>query len=288
MDVLQEIRERVADDSLERALEDLSAKLALRSDLQDEVIGLRGRLQRANKQARRGLMSDDEAARHRAQVGYAILSLLDVIARENPSHSVPESTAGRSSVASRSVFISYSHSESEIAHALCTALRARRLRVIIDTDDLRAGEAIPDFARRSIRQCDATVAIVSTASLSSAWVIFEAVTTLDAENLDIGARLIACSLDERFLAPGFRLEITETIDRRLEEIDRLVPEYIERGLDFQDISGERTRLLRMKAALGQLLDRLRTTLTLPLRQDTVPLVADRIAARVEPLARANG
>ena len=62
MDVLQEIRERVADDSLERALEDLSAKIALPSDLQDEVIALRGRLQRTNKQARRGLMSDDESA----------------------------------------------------------------------------------------------------------------------------------------------------------------------------------------------------------------------------------
>jgi len=180
-------------------------------------------------------------------------------------------------------FLSYSHTEKAIARAFRDALASRGLQVLFDDDHLKPGEDISDFARRSVRAADATVCVISKTSLLSAWVVFEAVSTLHREQADSKTRLIACATDHSYFAPGFHLEATRSIEERLSEIDRLVPEYLARKMDFQDLSVQRSRLMKMRDSLGDVLLKLRESLTLDLELANVVEIATRVADHIRNL-----
>lgn len=174
-------------------------------------------------------------------------------------------------------FLSYAHTEQELAIQFREALAGCGLRVLIDVDDLKPTEDIAEFARRCVRTADATVCLVSAHSLASSWVVFEALSTLHKEYADTSARLIACALDQSFADEGFRLIVTESIDRELRRLDALVRDYLERQLDMNDIVAQRSRLIAMRGGLGDILARLRSSLTLTLSATTLGDVAVRVA-----------
>ena len=180
-------------------------------------------------------------------------------------------------------FLSYAHAESDVALAFRQALASRGLHVLIDVEHLRPGEDISEFARRSVRAADATICLVSTRSLSSAWVVFEAVTPLHKEHVAPASRLIACATDQAFFHPEFRLKVTESLDAQLSRIDQLLARYLAEQLDMNDLSAERSRLLRMRAGLGDVLERLRSSLTLPLSAETLLDAATRVADHIRDL-----
>ena len=122
---------------------------------------------------------------------------------------------GAASLAPPVAFLSYAHAETALAESFRDALVSCGLHVIVDIEHLKPGEDIADFARRSVRAADATVCVVSTKSLASAWVVFEAVTTLHKEHVNPAARLIACATDQGFFDLGFQLQITAAVDERL-------------------------------------------------------------------------
>ena len=181
------------------------------------------------------------------------------------------------------VFLSYTHAESAIALSFREALASSGLHIIIDVEHLKPGEDIAEFARRSVRAADATVCLVSAEGLSSAWVVFEAVTTLHKEHANPAARLIACATDAAFFDPTFRLQVTKSIDGQLAKINELLVKYLAEELDMTDLSMERSRLMGMRANLGDVLARLRNSLTLPLEPDTLKGVATRVADYVRDL-----
>src|SRR4051812_36989445 len=112
------------------------------------------------------------------------------------------------------VFLSYAHAEAAIALAFSEALTSCGLKVTVDVEHLQPGEDITAFALESVRESDATVCLVSAASLKSAWVMFEAMSTLQKEHTDPDARLIACATDQAVFDPAFGLEVTKAIDGR--------------------------------------------------------------------------
>lgn len=187
------------------------------------------------------------------------------------------SLAAAGSTAPPVVFLSYSHAESAISFAFRDALAACGLDVTLDVDHLRPGEDIAEFARDRVRHADATVCIVSAASLKSAWVMFEAMTTLQKEHTDPDARLIACATNQSVFDPAFGLEITKGIDERLVELNRLIVEYLTKQVDFNDLSLERSRWMRMRAGFGDVLDRVRNSLTLVIAPENLRQSAERIA-----------
>ena len=67
------------------------------------------------------------------------------------------------------VFISYAHEDKEVAHALAAALRARGCRVWIDTEGMRAGDKLIERIAEAIDEVDFLLAIISKASVDSAW-----------------------------------------------------------------------------------------------------------------------
>ena len=181
------------------------------------------------------------------------------------------------------VFLWYAHAEHEIAELFREALGSRGLAVVMDSDHLKPSENITDFIRGSIRTSEATVCIVSTASLTSAWVVFEAVSTLHKEHTNPATRLIACATDSAFFDPGFRLDVTRSLDEQLETLNGLVMESLAKQLDLTDLVAERSRLLTMRNTLGDVLARLKSNLTLTLTRENVLTCATRVADYVREL-----
>ena len=178
------------------------------------------------------------------------------------------------------VFLSYSHADAGVALTFREALANSGLEVTVDVDHLQPGEDIAEFGREAVRQADATICLVSTISLKSAWVMFEAMTTLQQEQADGETRLITCATDQSVLDSAFGLEITRAIDGRLEALNALITEYLTKQLDFNDLSIERSRWMRMRAGFGDVLDRARNSLTLILTPDNLRESAERIADHV--------
>ena len=77
--------------------------------------------------------------------------------------------------------------------------------------------------------------------------------------------LVACYLDDDFFRPRFRLETTELIDGRIQQIDQLIPDYIKKNLDTIDLNDEKTRLHRLRSNLGDILAQLKGSLALDIR-----------------------
>lgn len=68
-----------------------------------------------------------------------------------------------------SVFISYSHKDKEFANRLATNLMTRKVRVWVDTWELRAGDSLISRIQDAIQSSSALVVLVSQNSLASTW-----------------------------------------------------------------------------------------------------------------------
>ena len=68
-----------------------------------------------------------------------------------------------------SIFISYAHEDSELAHALAKAMEADGARVWLDQGELLIGDSLIDRISEAIAEFDFVAALVSTASVESNW-----------------------------------------------------------------------------------------------------------------------
>lgn len=275
MSSLQKVRGLIAQDAIEAALQELHT-LAQHRDakLSEEVIALRGRLQRCRKRERQGIDSLEQIERTLAGIADAALKILSDV----ECLGISEASSGRVVPLrhARTVFISYSHQDTAVANRLKARLESHGITVTIDSSALPAGGSIHSFIEASIRATDLTISIVSEQSLRSGWVVLETFTTFAAERSCGGTRFIAGYLDESFFAPTFRLEATQRIDAQIEEIDGLIPRYLEKKLDTVDLNNERTRLLRLRNGLGEVLERLKGTLSIDLRNGQFETSVDKI------------
>lgn len=71
------------------------------------------------------------------------------------------------------VFISYSHGDSECADQICGILDGIPIDYFRDVKDIKWGDNIPDEVRRGLGDCRCVVVIISTGSLESHWVPYE-------------------------------------------------------------------------------------------------------------------
>ncbi len=164
------------------------------------------------------------------------------------------------------VFISYNHGDREVADRLKVALETAGIRVRIDSAVMEAGGSIQEFIETSIRETNVTVAIVSNRSLLSAWVALESIGTFYAEKSTGARKFIACYLDDDFFKPDFRLQATRQINTKIAEIDALIPEYNEEKIDTNDLNDQKSRLYKLRNNLGDILQRLRASLCLDIRE----------------------
>ena len=178
------------------------------------------------------------------------------------------------------IFISYNHDDSTTAFAIAAFVKRNGIDVILDRDDMLPGERISDFIRRSIRDCDVVVSIISTRSLLSAWVAAETIGAISRNKWGEEVALIACYLDDFWLQPEFRLRCTEQIDERLQRIEELLPEYAAKKIDTADLNDEKTRLYDLRNNLGTILAALGNSLCLDVRENQFNPSSERLVQAV--------
>jgi hypothetical protein len=174
---------------------------------------------------------------------------------------------GKASSGMGTVFISYNHSDAEIADKLKVVLEQHGIVVRIDRAVMEAGANIEEFIESSIRDTAVTLSIVSNRSLLSAWVALESIATFYREKLTSSKKFIACYIDEDFFQDEFQLNATKQIDARMGEIDRLIPEYNVLKIDTNDLNSQKTRLYKLRNSLGDILLRLKDSLSIDIRED---------------------
>ena len=163
-------------------------------------------------------------------------------------------------------FFSYNHGDKIEAEKLRKELEQNGIKVWMDNTYMNPGESIKDFIERSIQSTDVTISLVSNKSLLSAWVAMETIYTFHHQAFDPDKQFIACYLDDDFFKPRFRLDATKIIDAKLAEIDELIPSYIEQKIDTNDLNSEKSRLYDLRNNLGKILDHLKGSLALDIRE----------------------
>ena len=186
-------------------------------------------------------------------------------------------------MSAKNVFISYNHEDRLVADKLKAALEGKGITVTIDNASMSAGASIQEFIESSIRDSDLTLSIVSSRSLLSAWVALESVTAFYSEKLRGDKRFIACYLDDDFFDTDFRLKATEQIDAKIKDIDDKIPKYIEQKIDTNDLNGQKSRLFKLRNDLGDILQKLKDSLTLDIRDPEFDRSLARIIKSIEEI-----
>lgn len=281
IEFIENIRKLVAADKLERAIDELGKSASdIDTNLCDQLISHQAALAKNKKDSRKGLIGPEEENKTRTRIRYAVLELLSEI-EQTGSHLAPPLPTENAP----SVFISYNHSDSDVAQELKKTLEQNGIAVRIDSDAMKAGEDIKSFIEKSIEETTITLSIVSNSSLLSAWVAMETINTFYLEKFKRDKKLIACYIDDDFFKPRFRLEATKKIDAKIQEIDELIPEYIENKLDTIDLNNEKSRLHQLRNNLGEILLHLKETLTLDIRNDQYDKSLGRIIETIKSLGR---
>ncbi|QQS46817.1 MAG: SUMF1/EgtB/PvdO family nonheme iron enzyme [Acidobacteriota bacterium] len=167
----------------------------------------------------------------------------------------------------KTVFISYNHGDSEVADRLKSALEAAGIEVRIDKAVMDAGANIQEFIESSVRDTDVTLSLVSNRSLESAWVAMETITAFYSEKLQNDKKFIACYIDDDFFKNNYRITATKRIDAKIEEIEEFIREHQSLKIDTQDLNSQLDRLYALRNSLGSILQRLRGSLTLDIRDE---------------------
>jgi hypothetical protein len=186
------------------------------------------------------------------------------------------------------VFISYTNEDSATARRLKQLLVKHDIDVLIDTDSMAAGESVTDFIHRAIQDCTAVVSVISSRSLTSAWVAAETIGGIGRKEWGKDVLLIACYLDEQWLQPEFRLQCTTEIDERLKQIENLLPEYAIKRVDPTDLNDEKTRLYNLRNNLGTILATLKDSLCLDVREGEFEASARKCVERIRSSRRGAG
>jgi hypothetical protein len=280
----ERVRALVAKDKLERAIEEFRSVASADTELGRELIQHQASLTRTREGGRRGLLPWSEEERLRTGVRFALLELLVEYESEHASAASASDVRTRvpASDSVATVFLSYAHVDRATAERLVAALRNRDVAVRIDGGAMTPGEDIRSFIGRAIRDTDATVCLVSSESLLSPWVAMEAVDTFAHEEWANQKKFIACYIDDGFLDIGFRIEATRRIDSSIEALEALIAEHGARRLDTNDLDDQKARLFELRNRLGGILQRLRGSLCLDVREPEFERSVARIVEALRP------
>ncbi|MFZ4986906.1 MAG: SUMF1/EgtB/PvdO family nonheme iron enzyme [Blastocatellia bacterium] len=182
----------------------------------------------------------------------------------------------------KTVFISYSTKDIEIAKKVKAKLEEHGIEVTIDRESLSPGGNILDFIDQSIRETQITLSIVSPNSLASDWVAFESVQSFAAAKYVDQKEFIACYIDDAFLKdPHFHSKALEAINEQIEQIRAEIREVERQGKEFPiNLTTKIQRKLKLKDNLDVILHRLQEYLTLDIREPEFDISMSRIIEKI--------
>ena len=159
-------------------------------------------------------------------------------------------------------FISYNHNDLKTAKRIQNRLEKARIKVIIDHNNMQAGEDIQNFIETSIMESTATISLVSNASLSSGWVAMETMDTFFIGRYLKHRKFIACYLDNDFFEDGYVVQTGAKIKKLIEEKLKHKAEQHQLGMDSRNLNDEISRLKQLKGNLDGIIAKLKNELCL--------------------------
>lgn len=221
---------------------------------QNQLILLMARYNDVRKKERLGLIRFDDASIAHTQIKSAFLELIAMVEEQDKQDG-------------KNVFISYNHSNREIAGVLKQKLKERGVDVVIDSDSMLAGEDIKAFIQKSVAETQVTLSIVSKESLLSAWVAMETIASFYQEQVNEQKKFIACYVDEEIFQHNFTDEALRSIEKELQRISDAREERTRKGYDTRDLNNEYSRLKELSTHLDEIIRRLRESLCIDVRKD---------------------
>ncbi|MEM7381091.1 MAG: toll/interleukin-1 receptor domain-containing protein [Bacteroidota bacterium] len=165
-------------------------------------------------------------------------------------------------------FISYNHRDHDVAERIQQRLEAASIEVIIDHEDMQAGENIEKFIQDSILASTVTISLVSNASLSSGWVAMETIDTFFLERYLKHRKFVACYLEDDFFQDNYVIETVKMIDEQLETKLKHKAEQDLLNIDSRNLNNEITRLRKLRNEIDQIVSKLKSSLCLDVREPT--------------------
>jgi formylglycine-generating enzyme required for sulfatase activity len=166
----------------------------------------------------------------------------------------------------KTVFISYSQKDKEVAAKIKARLQEHDIVVTIDSESLPVGGDIRTFIDKSIRETHVTLSIVSWNSLTSDWVALESIESFNAENFLGLKQFIPCFIDEEFKKEDCLIEAAQLIDKDIVELDKKIVKAMNLKIDPVDLQSIRTRKVELRNNLSKILKRLRESWTIDIRE----------------------
>ena len=241
----EKIQQLVAAGKTEEALE-------LLRNCTDEAVLLMGRYTGTKRQYNMGLIDFGEWQRVQNQVNYAALELAGNC-KEGATQPAVVTDSRKTSA-----FISYNHRDSLAMQAVRNYLERNGVDVMVDQQDMRAGEEIESFINRAFDNNRFVLSIVSENSLRSGWVSVELNTAVVLNNRT--SKWIPLSLDKSVFDHDFYLRATAEIEKEYEKRSAEMIDALQKKISIIHMQEEMARLEKLKANLGNTLAELRRVL----------------------------
>lgn len=273
MNFKQFIQNLIARGKLSKAISELMRAAEKHdADLYNDMIGLSGRQYRNEEEKRKGTIPINDYQIEQNQIGEAVKYFLsdfspveaiefDASILDTPVNAPASSEEEQSGV---KVFISYSHSNVDDANKVKAALEAEGIAVLIDQEQLDAGENIADFILEMVKQSDVTISLISKKSLLSRWVGTETILSLQSELLRDGKKFIACALETSFFDDDFVDVCLDTIYEKVDDYAARIAKRRERrpGASTVDLDAKLQRYQKLSNNFPDIINRLNNTLTI--------------------------
>lgn len=252
----EEIQQLIASGQTEAALERLVAQNAT------DAVLLQARYANGKKNYNMGLIPFDEWSRLQAQINYAALELADkaTVQKAAQSQAPPATQNQAPGTNAPSVFISYNHKDQEVVDRIEKYLSTHHVRIVRDTQDMLAGEAIDNFIQRVMREQGTILSVVSENSMRSGWVGVENDLSFYS-SLFGGRQFIPVMIDNKVFEDGFIYTVVEDIDTRLAKLEEDRQKRLKLHLPDDDLIPKRKRLESLRQNLPKIMTRLESVLT---------------------------
>jgi len=161
---------------------------------------------------------------------------------------------------SKSVFISYSHGDSEFALKLKHHLELVGIECLMDVNSLSIGSDISAFIENAVYNTDYTIAIISKNSLRSAWVIKEYFETMMHEHVHRSKKFIPVYIDKSLFDDAFFIETLKSIQKEMDQLKHFMNDDIVKDVKIPNLTTKYDRLMTLKQGLGEFFQQLNNTL----------------------------
>ena len=269
---IEKLRNLVAINKMDRALQMLKEKIAAYPDLQNQLFTLSAKYNDIRQKETIGLLDETESVKMHAQVNFAVLELINEIEKGAVDSSPVQSTVATQSVITtdkKIVFISYNHNDTDTATRLKEKLKAKDIEVTIDSEKMQAGDDIKEFIEKCVSGSSTTISLVSKKSLLSAWVAMESIDTFYQEKTNTQKKFIACYIEDDFFKRNFTDDALDHIENEIAEIQTLIKNRLEKNRSIRDLQNELTRMTGLRNSMDEIIRRLRESLCIDIRNENL-------------------